>query len=395
MKSPVLSLLAGAVLALASAGPVMAAECIGSCGISNTNDGWVTLAPGGGSSLNWISTNGGVSGVGQLAGVGGTNGSHFATDPFFAATNSKVAFNFNYITSDGAGYADYAWAMLRGQGGLPDIVLYTARTLPSGSIVPGTGLPPVNAQLIPFSVPIIGGPPIWSPLGGSSGTCYSAGCGMTGWVQSEYIVANGGTYTLEFGVTNWSDTAYQSGMAFDGLQVNGSIIGDGSSAGNPLLPDDIVNGAFLFTNITPPANQFIWIDPLVAVGYEYKITAGDNAIIQAIFPLIAGDTDGYDIFDLNNNLLMSGVHGGDTFDFGANGVSGFVLKDIEPGAGLDPANPNAFVTGLKFLNTNPISLSQTPLAADIGGGGNVPEPASALLLLGGLAALTARRRRKA
>lgn len=404
MKSPVLSLLASAVLALAASGPTQAAECTGSCGISTTNDGWVTLAPGGGASLNWISTNGGVTGVGQLPNVGGigqsggpTNGSLFATDPFFAATNSKVAFSFNYVTSDGAGFADYAWARLVGQGAQAgnDIILFTARTVPSGSIVPGLSMPPVNAQLIPVSVPITSGPPIWSPLGGDSGTCFSAGCGMSGWVQSEYIVPVGGTYTLEFGVTNWADTAYDSGMAFDGLQVNGSIIGDGSSAGNPLLPNDIVLGAFVFSNITPPVNQFIWIDPVVAVGYEYKITAGNNGIIQAIFPTIAGDSDGYDIYDLSNNLLASGVLGGDVFDFDAAGVQGFVLKDIEPGAGLDPTNTNAFVTGLKFLNANTISFTQTPLTADTGGGGgtNVPEPASALLLLGGLAAMASRRRK--
>ncbi len=42
--------------------------------------------------------------------------------------------------------------------------------------------------------------------------------------MSEYTVANAGTYTLKFGSANWSDTAYQSGLAFAGLKIGDTPI---------------------------------------------------------------------------------------------------------------------------------------------------------------------------
>jgi hypothetical protein len=96
-----------------------------------------------------------------------------------------------------------------------------ARSLATRAIVPGFGLPAVTATLTPPSVPIIPGAPSWLPLGGSSGDCFGPGCGFTGWVLSNFTIANSGAYNLTFGVTNFSDTAFQSGMAFDGITVAG------------------------------------------------------------------------------------------------------------------------------------------------------------------------------
>jgi len=103
----------------------------------------------------------------------------------------------------------------------PQALLFTARTDPTLNIVPGTGMPLPLATLTPPSVPIVGGGPTWSPLGGYSGGCYAAGCGYTGWVNSNFIIPNAGNYYLEAGVVNWSDTAYDSGLAMDGVTVGG------------------------------------------------------------------------------------------------------------------------------------------------------------------------------
>lgn len=203
--------------------------CTGSCG-SDGADGVVTLSPTGNSSYQWVSTNGGVSAVGGLptGGLGGeTNGSTLATSIFSVTAGTALNFSFNYVTSDGAGFADYAWAELFDSSNNPVALLFTARTLPSGSIVPGFGMPAPAATLTPGSVPIIPGGPAWSPLGSSSGACFDAGCGYTGWINSNYIIPVAGNYYLEVGTVNWADEAFQSGLAMDGVTVGGVPITTG------------------------------------------------------------------------------------------------------------------------------------------------------------------------
>ena len=63
-------------------GTAYAQTCVGNCGTSGP-DGVVT-APPGGTTYNYVSTNGGVAGSGQLAGEGGTNGSTYMTSVFSA-----------------------------------------------------------------------------------------------------------------------------------------------------------------------------------------------------------------------------------------------------------------------------------------------------------------------
>ncbi|HJS41681.1 MAG TPA: NF038132 family protein, partial [Sphingomicrobium sp.] len=197
-------------------------NCIGTCGTLGA-DGVVTTPPTGSSYL-FVTTEGGEAGAGQLD-VGGTNGSLYTTSAFDAAAGDDLSFWFNYVTSDGSSFADYAWAALFTTGLDQVAILFTARTQPEGTIVPGFGLPGVEATLNPSSVPIIGGAPEWSPLGTSSSSCFAAGCGFTGWISSTYEIADAGSYVLRFGVTNYLDTGFQSGMAFSGITVGGSAVG--------------------------------------------------------------------------------------------------------------------------------------------------------------------------
>lgn len=236
-KSGVIALIATAGLGVGTAGTAAATTFNtgipsswtgeGNYGTSAAN-GVVTNSPVTGSTrYGWVSTEGGVSGV-SLEGVGGsgsaTTGSVLRSNVFSANSGDELAFYFNFVTSDGAGYADYAWARLL-TASLDEVaLLFTARTAPSGSIVPGFSMPTPNVTLNPTDVPIIGGAPVWAPLGESSNSCYAAGCGYTGWILSSYEVALEGNYILEFGVTNWSDTAYQTGLAFDGVTIGGVSI---------------------------------------------------------------------------------------------------------------------------------------------------------------------------
>jgi hypothetical protein len=208
-----------------SAGSV-SAQCIGNCGTLD-RDG-VVIAPPGGGNYRYVSTyggtfQGGLPGVGEGDGDEGeaTNGSVFTTSLFGAEANDPLLFYFNYVTSDGAGYADYAWAQLLNADLSVAALLFTARTTDGGNTVPGTGMPPIAATLTPVNTPIIPGAPDWSPLGGSSGTCFDTGCGYTGWIQSVFNIPSAGSYYLQFGVTNWNDEEYDSGLAWAGATVGG------------------------------------------------------------------------------------------------------------------------------------------------------------------------------
>ena len=198
--------------------------CAGNCGTSGAS-GVVTLAPVGGTQYGFVSTASGQSGVGLA--IGGVNGSKLQSHLFTANAGEALEFYFNYVTSDGLGYADYAWARLLDGSGSEVARLFTARTTQSGDAVPGFDVPAPIATLTPSPVTIIGGNSTWAPLGASSGTCYhgpAAGCGYTGWIKSQYTIAAGGSYRLEFGATNWGDSAYDSGLAFDGVTVAGAPI---------------------------------------------------------------------------------------------------------------------------------------------------------------------------
>ncbi|MFN3595034.1 MAG: NF038132 family protein [Thiobacillaceae bacterium] len=198
-------------------------SCTGNCGTLGA-DGVVTASPEGGK-YGYIVSNTGITGLGL--GLGSeTDGSRLRSGVFSANAADDLEFYFNYITSDGAGFADYAWVRLL-KGDLSEAaLLFTARTTPDGNTVPGFGMPMIDpgVTLDPASTPIIPGGPVWPPLGGYSGTCFSVGCGYTGWIKMSYEMAAAGDYVLEFGVVNWGDQNYDSGLAFDGILVGGKPI---------------------------------------------------------------------------------------------------------------------------------------------------------------------------
>ena len=214
-----------AVAAVASAAPLQPGwTAIGNAGVGSPN-GVVTAPPAFGPNYNYVTTAGGAAGGGTLASAGlsgETNGSTLTSPTFEAKAGDSLQFYFNYVTSDGSGFADYSWATLNDAStNAESAILFTARTKPSGDIVPGFGLPSASASFTPATTGIIGGGPTWSELGGSSGSCFDSGCGYTGWIQSSFTIAAAGVYKLLFGVTNWDDEFYDSGMAIAGATIGG------------------------------------------------------------------------------------------------------------------------------------------------------------------------------
>jgi hypothetical protein len=217
-----------AISATAVAAPLPAGfTCVGdsNCGTLGA-DGNVTASPQGGE-YGYVVTAPGVTNNGDLnIGIGdeGETNSSVANSPTFSAgTSTDLKFYFNYITSDGAQFTEYAWVQLINAVTAETTILFTARTTTSGDTVPGNGLPGLapGVTLTPASTAIIPGATNWSPLGEFSGECFSTGCGSTGWIAMDYEIPTPGNYYLQFGVVNWLDESYDTGLAFDGITING------------------------------------------------------------------------------------------------------------------------------------------------------------------------------
>jgi len=175
--------------------------CSGNCG-SDTADGDVPLSPLQNPTYQFVTTYNGIDGVGvnPLGATSPTNGSLLQTNAFSATPGTALNFYFNFITSDSGQYADNAWAALYASGGTLVSEIYNSTT--------GASIANANATTVSW-------------LGGDSGGCYGAGCGNTGWQLAAYTINSAGSYYLAFGVTNASDTQFNTGLAIDGVTVNG------------------------------------------------------------------------------------------------------------------------------------------------------------------------------
>lgn len=185
----------------------------------------------------------------------------------------------------------------------------------------------------------------------------------------------------------------ESGVSF------ASSLPDGGSPETPILPDPGSGGSILLERCG------LWvvrcfIDPVVAVGYEYVLQDGLSGIESILLPENIGDGL-YQLllFDvLTGAYVDSGLQliGGDVFSFVdelglVDGVRRFQIRGIETEAMLDPTDFTRFVTGLTFVG-NDLSgfLSMNPLTQEVSG--TVPEPHTLYLTLLGLGATLASRR---
>ncbi len=164
----------------------------------------------------------------------------------------------------------------------------------------------------------------------------------------------------------------------------------GSTPDNPLLPV-VVDEGFNF-NFNVVLNQRRFIDPIIAIGYDYIINSGPNFasvtlpdIGDGIYSILGGA-----LFDVLLGTVDVSLN--DTFIFASGGVNRFRVLGIETSAGLDPNDPNAFVTGLSFNGTGNVNMNMNPVTLNIPDPQDVPEPVTLSLLGAGLAGITFMRR---
>ncbi len=207
-------------------------------------------------------------------------------------------------------------------------------------------------------------------------------------------------------------TVYLSSFFAAGTPGGGGTGGGGTGGGDgptgesefdPLLPSnppDPETGEFVIEIPAGiPDDAVTWIDPPIAVGYEYEIDT--NAFDEIIAPSLAtvADLDGYTITAGGVSVALAA---GATLDLVAafgSAVTAFSVTGIDPALMLDPANPLAFPLAVGFETvTGTMSVTVTPIVIDDDPMAPIPLPAGLSLYLGALAlggGAALRRRRRA
>lgn len=145
----------------------------------------------------------------------------------------------------------------------------------------------------------------------------------------------------------------------------------------------------------------LYIDPVVAVGYDYSIAESGVFFDSVVIPEQNGLAAGTVLELLIPNMAALGLTVGTPFDFTGQGIYNldtFTIAGIDPDLGLVPGDANAFVTGLTFAGADGAALSSmTDVTVSMNAlTAAVPEPESYAMLLAGLGLMGfAVRKRKA
>lgn len=146
-----------------------------------------------------------------------------------------------------------------------------------------------------------------------------------------------------------------SGVWLDASNVSHGFIGTPAA-----LPTGTTSGGAYVFGVDVVPDVPIFIDPPVAVGYDYAIGKHDPRVAKVQFPIGIGDS----LYLLKVGGRKFVVAGGEWFDFRSHGfprgVSDFRVGCIDTSATLDPANPQAFPTGLTFVAAGRFTGTQKP-----------------------------------
>ena len=146
-----------------------------------------------------------------------------------------------------------------------------------------------------------------------------------------------------------------------------SVNPDGVAAGQPVYE-------FSISNVS--STQTTFIDPPVAIGYDYRIGVGDPNFASVLLPPVGDNFFDVYLWSGSDFVFYATVRSGDEYPFPAGGVDRFRVLGVEPG--LDPNNPTAFVTGLKFTSDGQFTGTMTPIiisdvtTAEVKPGGDGP-----------------------
>ncbi len=170
------------------------------------------------------------------------------------------------------------------------------------------------------------------------------------------------------------------------LNFQTAVVPLGLGIDNPFMPDDInEDGGFVFHVEVNPDDRFFF-DPIVAIGYDFIV---DGPLVTSVeAPILPGGDDEFDLV-IGSNLFS--IFGGIPFTL-PDPASVFSIVGIDPGEGLDPADPLAFAVGFTFDTSGPMTLTMTPITFQTD---MIPEPSTFVMfvVLGGVGFAARRRSR--
>ena len=219
---------------------------------------------------------------------------------------------------------------------------------------------------------------------------------FTGNKANGYVFQDGVDYMIEISLIQTKNTS-SSSLANSNIQAIARMYADfrSTQTGGPVvnLPVVQADGSFLF-NMTVKPGVTYYIDPEVAVGYDYATGVGDPWFLTVDLPDDIGDGL-YDIYGYDAAgqlvLLAHDWNGANVYSFGPDGVDRFRVLGIETSAGLNPGSTTAFVTGLTFTGAGQFTGTQTPITVNVDPN-QVPEPVGLAFAALGLVAVLRRRR---
>ena len=193
------------------------------------------------------------------------------------------------------------------------------------------------------------------------------------------------------GTPDASNVIYSERVGGNMAEVRVTLISTNGGTGpdDPKLPINIPGPddpgfEFMVPSDEVLAGLPVWIDPPIAVGYEYAVTGADAAAITLPPLSSVNDPDGYTVTVGATTIEAAPGEVVRFADAGLTGVQAFSVTGINEALALDPTDETAFALGITFANGSAgqsVTVSQVPITIDTAARA-VPLPLWALLAAG-------------